>query len=129
MEKIDKKDMTGIAALLIHAAKIDENLTKNELVIIKSFIERFGNDLSPEVIFEEAKKMEGNSNQLLDFTNLIKKKPIEFKKEIIKELWNIIISDNTTDEYESNLMRRICGLIYFSDKLSGEIKLALMNKV
>ena len=61
-------------------------------------------------------------------SNLIKKNTVEIKSDIIEHLWKVIISDNTIDQYESNLMRRICGLIYFPDKLSAEIKLRILNK-
>ena len=71
--------------------------------------------------------IENNSNQLLSFTNIIKKNSMDVKKDIIEHLWKVIISDNTVDQYESNLMRRICGLIYFPDKLSAEIKLRIIN--
>ena len=73
-------------------------------------------------------RVENNSNQLLNYTNIIKQNSIEIKKDIIEHLWKVIISDNTVDQYESNLMRRICGLIYFPDKESAEIKLNLINK-
>ena len=79
-------------------------------------------------ILTDAEKIENNSNQLLNYTNILKKNSLEIKKDIIEHLWKVIISDNTIDQYESNLMRRVCGLIYFSDKESGEIKLKLMNK-
>jgi len=75
----------------------------------------------------KAEKLELNSNQLLDFTNLIKKESLESKTEIIRNLWKIIISDKKIDQFESNLIRRICGLIYFPDKLSGEIKLKILE--
>ena len=71
---------------------------------------------------KESEKLEENSNQLLNFTKIIKESSLELKREIIEQLWKILISDNNVDLYESNLMRRICGLIYFSDKESGEIK-------
>ena len=76
---------------------------------------------------KEAEKIESNSNQLLNYTNIIKQNSMETKKNIIEHLWKVIISDGTVDQYESNLMRRICGLIYFSDKDCGEIKLKLLN--
>ena len=76
---------------------------------------------------KESEKLEENSNQLLDFTKIIKESSVELKKEIVEQLWKILISDNNVDLYESNLMRRICGLIYFSDKQSGEIKMNLMK--
>ena len=76
---------------------------------------------------KEAEKIESNSNQLLNYTNIIKKNSTEIKSDIVEHLWKIIISDNAIDQYESNLMRRICGLIYFSDKMCGEIKLKLLK--
>mgnify|MGYP002065643072 FL=1 len=76
---------------------------------------------------KEAEEIEKNSNQLINFTNIIKKNDEEVKSDIIKHLWEIIISDKTIDQYESNLMRRICGLIYFPDKMSAEIKLRIIN--
>ena len=78
-------------------------------------------------ILKKAEEIENDSNQLLNYTNIIKENSIEVKKDIIEHLWKVIISDNTIDQYESNLMRRICGLIYFSDKECGEIKLKLIN--
>ena len=126
MNKIDKKQLTGIAALLVHAAKIDEHYSDKEKKIISLFIKSFAEKSdSVEEILKEAENLESNSNQLLDFTNIIKKNSQDFKTRIIKELWKIIISNDISDEYEANLMRRICGLIYFSDKLSGEIKMSL----
>ena len=83
----------------------------------------------PEWIFNEAEKAEKDSNQLINFTNIIKKNSLTSKSIVVKELWKIIISDKNVDEYESNLIRRICGLIYFPDKLSGEIKLKLINEL
>ena len=79
-------------------------------------------------ILKEAEEVESNSNQLLNYTNIIKENSIEIKKDIIEHLWKVIISDKTVDQYESNLMRRICGLIYFPDKECAEIKLKLLNK-
>ncbi len=126
MSKIDKKQLIGIAALLVHAAKIDEHYSDKEKNIILLFIKSFSEKGETiEEILKEAENLENNSNQLLDFTNIIKKNSQDFKTRIIKELWKIIISNDISDEYESNLMRRICGLIYFSDKLSGEIKMSL----
>tara|TARA_Y100001970_G_C13611484_1_gene545046 strand:- start:77 stop:469 length:393 start_codon:yes stop_codon:yes gene_type:complete len=128
-EKIKEQDLTGIVALLVHAAKIDEKYTEQEKSMLKIFINSL-TDNSNEIdkILTKAENLEENSNQLLEFTNIIKKKDVEFKSKVIKELWKIIISDKKLDEYESNLMRRICGLIYFPDKLSAEIKLQLTNK-
>ncbi len=126
MNKLDKKQLTGIAALLVHAAKIDEHYSDKEKKIILLFIKSFAEKSEfVEEILKEAENLEHDSNQLLDFTNIIKKNSQDFKARIIKELWKIIISNDISDEYEANLMRRICGLIYFSDKLSGEIKMSL----
>ena len=127
MKKLDKKSVIGITALLIHAANIDEIYSDREKELIKEFINSYLKDEDPNVILKKAEEVENNSNQLLNFTNIIKENPIEIKKDIVKNLWKIIISDNAIDQYESNLMRRICGLIYFSDKECGEIKLKLIN--
>ena len=80
-----------------------------------------------EKVMKESEKLEENSNQLLNYTKIIKDSPLKTKSEIIEQLWKILISDNNIDLYESNLMRRICGLIYFSDKESGEIKMRLIK--
>ena len=85
------------------------------------------NDEDANEVLKQAEKVESNSNQLLNYTNIIKENSIEVKKDIIEHLWKVIISDNTIDQYESNLMRRICGLIYFPDKECAEIKLKLIN--
>jgi uncharacterized tellurite resistance protein B-like protein len=127
MNKLDKKSVIGISALLVHAAKIDEIYSAHEKGLVKEFIKSYLNDEDVNLILKEAEEVENNSNQLLSFTNLIKKNSIETKKEIIEHLWRIIISDNTVDQYESNLMRRVCGLIYFSDKECAELKLKLIN--
>ena len=131
MEKseLDIKKLTAISALLIHAAKIDENYTKKEKTLISNFLKLFvkENQKLLDEILKESEKIENDSNQLLNFTNLIKKNSLESKKIVIKELWKIILSDNNSDEYESNLMRRICGLIYFPDKMSGEIKSKILK--
>jgi|TARA_B110000467_G_C18178204_1_gene399045 uncharacterized tellurite resistance protein B-like protein len=129
MENLDYKDLVAVTALLIHASKIDEHYSEEEKILINNFIKSLNtNNYDNIKIIDEAEQLEKDSNQLLTFTNIIKKKNEEFKTVIIKQLWKLIISDNSVDHYESNLMRRICGLIYFSDKLSGEIKLELLNK-
>ena len=125
---ISKESLKGIAALLVHVASIDENYTDHEKKIIKEFIASFSyKEAETEEILNQAEKLESDSIQLLSFTNLIKKETLEIKTEIIEHLWRIIISDQSIDQYESSLMRRICGLIYFPDKLSGEIKLKILN--
>jgi len=127
MSKLDKDSIIGISALLVHVAKIDEMYSKEEINLIKNFIKSYLESDNIDEIFKKAEDVEKNSNQLLSFTNIVKKNSIDIKTEIMEHLWKIIISDNKVDHYESNLMRRICGLIYFPDKESAEIKLRLMN--
>ena len=128
MKTLDQKDIIGITALLVHAAKIDEQYSDHEKILIKEFIKSYLKNSNNDEILIKAEKIEQNSNQLLNFTNIIKKNSIEVKSDIIEHLWKMIISDNKVDQYESNLMRRICGLIYFSDKMSAEIKMRLIDK-
>tara|TARA_B100000767_G_scaffold35922_1_gene30447 strand:- start:771 stop:1157 length:387 start_codon:yes stop_codon:yes gene_type:complete len=127
MNKLDKDSVTGISALLVHAAKIDEIYSEHEKDLIKSFIKSYLKDSDINEILKKAEEIENNSNQLLSFTNIVKNNSMDIKKDIVEHLWKVIISDNTVDQYESNLMRRICGLIYFPDKESAEIKLKLMK--
>ncbi|MAC45116.1 MAG: Tellurite resistance protein TerB [Pelagibacteraceae bacterium] len=127
MSKLDKESVIGISALLVHAAKIDENYSDHEKEIIKEFIKSYLKDENSDKILKKGEEIEKNSNQLLNYTNIIKQNSLEIKKDIIEHLWKVLISDNTVDQYESNLMRRICGLIYFSDKECAEIKLNLLN--
>ena len=127
MKKLNKENVLGLSALLVHAAKIDEIYSDHEKDLIKNFIRSYLTDNDIDKILRKAEEIEANSNQLLSFTNIIKKNSVELKKDIIEHLWKVIISDNTIDQYESNLMRRICGLIYFSDKECAEIKLKLLN--
>ena len=125
---INKESLKGITALLVHVANIDEAYTDKEKKIIKEFIASFSyNDADTEEMLNQAEKLESDSIQLLNFTNLIKKETLEIKTEVMEHLWKIIISDQSIDQYESSLMRRICGLIYFPDKLSGDIKLKILN--
>ena len=116
MNNLDKSSIIGISALLVHAAKIDEIYSDHEKDLIKNFIKSYLKDEDISEILKKAEDIENNSNQLLNFTNIIKQNTIDIKKNIIEHLWKVIISDNTIDQYESNLMRRICGLIYFPDK-------------
>ena len=127
MNKLDKESIIGISALLVHAANIDEIYSEHEKELVKDFINSYLKDVDANEILKKAEIIESNSNQLLDYTNIIKQNSIEIKKNIIEHLWKVLISDNTVDQYESNLMRRICGLIYFSDKECAEIKLKLLN--
>ena len=132
-KKNEKKDNNNIlvAALLIHAAKIDENYTEAEKTIIKKALMELGlvklNEANELLI--EAEKKEQDSNQILEFTQQIKKNPIEFRLKIIEILWKIVYSDGTSDNYESNLIRRVCGLLYISDKDSGDIKLKIKKSI
>ncbi len=128
MLKLELKEIIGITALLIHAAKIDEIYSEKEKKIILNFIKNNNNNVfSPEKILSDAEKLEEDSNQLLNYTKIIKDSSIKTKSEIIEQLWKILISDDKVDLYETNLMRRICGLIYFPDKECGEIKMKLMK--
>jgi len=127
MNNLDKESVIGISALLVHAAKIDEIYSDHEKDLIKDFIKSYLVNDDPYEMLKKAEKIEGDSNQLLNYTGIIKKTSIDIKKDIIEHLWKVIISDGTVDQYESNLVRRICGLIYFPDKESAEIKLKLIN--
>ena len=125
---MEKENLKKITALLVHVAKVDENYSDKEKNIIKNFIISFSySDKDSEIILEEAEKLESDSIQLFNFTSAIKKESLEVKTEVIEHLWKIIISDQSVDQYESTLMRRICGLIYFPDKLAGDIKLKFLK--
>ena len=128
----ENEDLIKILALLIHAAKIDENYSEKEKKLIISFVEISSNKkLDKEQInslVDQAEQYEKNSNQILEFTQKVKKMDINTKRRVVEFLWKIILSDNKSDVYESNLMRRICGLLYLPDKLSGEIKLDIIKQ-
>ena len=125
---MEKENLKKITALLVHIAKVDENYSEKEKNIIKNFIISFSyNEKDSEIILQEAEKLESDSIQLFNFTSTIKKESLEVKTEVIEHLWKIIISDQSIDQYESSLMRRICGLIYFPDKLAGDIKLKFLK--
>ena len=113
-----------IAALLIHAAKIDENYTDIEKKIIKKALVNLKNISSDqaEKLIKHAENIEEKSNQIVEFTREIKKYPMEFRLKIIEIIWKIVYSDGVSDSYESNLIRRICGLLYISDQDNGNIK-------
>ena len=117
------------AALLIHAAKIDENYTEKEKSIIKKTLIELGvkEDRLNE-IYNEAEDIEKNSNQILDFTREIKNSNDEFKVKITETLWSIIYSDGSSDMYEDNFMRRLTGLLYLDKKIVGDIKERIKNK-
>tara|TARA_B110000037_G_C16753005_1_gene356012 strand:+ start:117 stop:545 length:429 start_codon:yes stop_codon:yes gene_type:complete len=112
-----------IAALLIHAAKIDEAYDEKERNIIKKTLIELGADNSGiDALISEAAIIEKNSNQILDFTKEIKNAPESDKIKIIESLWRIIYSDDSADMYETNLMRRLSGLIYIDAKTMGNLK-------
>jgi uncharacterized tellurite resistance protein B-like protein len=115
--------LINTCALLVHAAKIDLNYTENEEEIIKKTLLELGaTKKNINEIIEEAKAIERNSNQILDFTREVKSLPEKDKIKIIEALWSIIYSNNDADMYETNLMRRLAGLLYISSKTMGDIK-------
>ena len=128
-KKVNFNNNILIMALLVHAAKIDENYTEIEKKIIIKAIMHLS-----ELSFEKTKellilaeKKEEESNQIIKFTGEIKKYSMEFRLKIIEIIWKIVYSDGTNDTYESNLIRRICGLLYISDKDNGIIKTKVQN--
>ena len=128
----ENEDLIKILALLVHAAKIDENYSEKEKKLIMRFAgmssnKKLGNEQINSLI-DQAEQYEKNSNQILEFTQEVKKMDFNTKRRVLEFLWKIILSDNKSDVYESNLMRRICGLLYLPDKLSGEIKLDIIRK-
>ena len=125
----DGGDLINVACLMIHAAKIDENYTDKEKTIIKNTLIKLDNnneDIDKVII--EAEKKESDSNHIQDFTKNVKAMDKENKIEIIKNIWDIILSDGNSDIYEENLMRRLAGLLYVDAKTMGEIKLEIQNK-
>ena len=115
--------LSKTASLLIHAAKIDEKYTNKEKELIKKTLIRLGaNENKINEILQEAEINEEKANKILDFTKIIQNKNEEFKIKIIEAMWNIIYSNNEADIYESNLMRRLAGLLYIDNKLMGKIK-------
>ena len=127
-ESLDNKNVL-VAALLIHAARIDENYTDIEKEIIKKALVELNNISSDQAknLIKFAEKKEEESNQIVEFTREIKKYSMEFRLKIIEIIWKIVYSDGTSDDYESNLIRRICGLLYISGKDNGIIKTKVQN--
>jgi len=127
-EKENKNDgnhlsLISVAALLIHSAKIDENFTEKEKSIIKNaLIEMGAAENNLDEILIEAETKEKDSNQILEFTKEVKNRSLDEKKIVIEALWTIIYSDEQADMYESNLMRRLSGLLYLDAKVVGDIK-------
>jgi len=117
------QEILKTAALLVHAAKIDENYSNKEREIIKKALsELFLEEKNIDEVIKEAENIESNSNQILNFTKEIKNLNEERKKKIIETLWKIIYSDSLSDIYEANLMRRLTGLLYLDSKVVGDIK-------
>ena len=129
-ENINNKNVL-ITALLIHAAKIDDNYTDVEKKIIKKALISLNTVTSSEAeeLLKKGEKIEQESNQIVAFTREIKKNSMEFRLKIIEILWKIVYSDGSSDSYESNLIRRVCGLLYISDRDSGMIKLKIKNSM
>tara|TARA_B100000989_G_scaffold217733_1_gene165936 strand:- start:1208 stop:1630 length:423 start_codon:yes stop_codon:yes gene_type:complete len=125
----DHLTLISVAALLIHSAKIDENFTEKERSIIKnSLIEMGADENNLDEIIRNAELKEKDSNQILEFTKEVKNKSVDEKKIVIKALWNIIYSDENADMYETNLMRRLSGLLYLDPKVVGDIKEEIKSK-
>ncbi len=123
MKDDDHLSLISVASLLIHSAKIDENFTQKEKDIIKkALIEMGANKDNLDEIIRDAELKEKDSNQILEFTKEVKNKSIEEKKIVIEALWTIIYSDEQADIYETNLMRRLSGLLYLDSKVVGDIK-------
>ena len=121
--EIENSYLIKVCALLVHAAKIDENYTESEEEIIKKTLLELGADKKDiSITIQEAKNIEENSNQILDFTKEVKNLPEADKIKIIEALWSIIYSNNDADIYETNLMRRLAGLLYIDSSTMGDIK-------
>ena len=128
-EDNENNNLSKVAALLIHAAKIDENFSKSEETIIKQTLLQIGvKNQNLEKVFSDGKKIEENSNQILEFTKEVKNMDENDKIKIVETLWKIIYSNNKADIYETNLMRRLSGLLYIDNRLMGDIKEKIKNK-
>ena len=129
-DKKKENDLIKVSALLIHAAKIDQNYSSQEQKIIKQTLREFGaDDENLEKILKNGEKIENDSVQILDFTREIKNMSQENKVKIIETLWRIIYSNNEADMYETNLMRRLSGLLYIDSKLMGDIKKRIEKEI
>ena len=125
----DHLSLTSVAALLIHSAKIDQNFTEKEKDIIKKALIEMGADRNNlDEIVKDAEIKEQDSNQILEFTKEVKNKNVDEKMIVIEALWNIIYSDEDADIYETNLMRRLSGLLYLDPKIVGDIKEKIKSK-
>jgi uncharacterized tellurite resistance protein B-like protein len=130
IEKQNNNQLIKIAALMIHAGKIDENFSKQEEVIIKQALLKMGaNKENIQEIIEQSKIIEENANQILDFTKEVKVMDDKKKIEIIETLWRIIYSNKDADIYETNLMRRLAGLMYIDNKIMGSIQEKIKKEI
>ena len=130
IEKQSNNQLIKIAALMIHAGKIDENFSKQEEMIIKQALLKMGaNTENIQEIIEQSKIIEENANQILDFTKEVKMMDEEKKIEIIETLWRIIYSNKDADIYETNLMRRLAGLMYIDNKIMGSIQEKIKKEI
>ena len=130
IEKQNNNQLIKIAALMIHAGKIDENFSKQEEMIIKQALLKMGaNTENIQEIIEQSKIIEENANQILDFTKEVKAMDNEKKIEIIETLWRIIYSNKDADIYETNLMRRLAGLMYIDNKIMGSIQEKIKKEI
>ena len=129
-KKGNERNLVKIGALLIHTAKIDENYSKEEEEIIKKTLQSLGaEENSLNHLIEMAKKCEEDANQILDFTKEIKNLEDADKIKILKSLWRIVYSNKNADIYETNLMRRLAGLLYIDSKVMGNIKKEIQNEI
>ena len=130
IEKQSNSQLIKIAALMIHAGKIDENFSQQEEMIIKKALLKMGaNTENIQEIIEQSKVIEENANQILDFTKEVKMMDEEKKIEIIETLWRIIYSNKDADIYETNLMRRLTGLMYIDNKIVGSIQEKIKKEI
>ena len=128
-QKNNDSDLVNVACLMIHAAKIDENYTDKEKIIIKNTLIKLDNNNEDiDKVILKAEKKETDSNHIQDFTKNIKAMDKKNKIEIIKNIWSIVLSDGNSDIYEENLMRRLAGLLYIDSKTMGDIKLDIQSK-
>ena len=129
LDKNENNHFINVAALLIHAAKIDENYSNKEAEIIRQTLIKIGakNENINEIL-EKGKKIEEDSNQILDFTKEVKNMDNQKKIEIVENLWRIVYSNNEADVYETSLMRKLAGLLYIDSDVMGNIKTKIMKE-
>ena len=129
-DKNESSNLSKVAALLIHAAKIDENFSKSEEIIIKQTLLQIGvKNENLDEVFSDGKKIEEDSNQILEFTKEVKNMEENAKIKIVETLWRIIYSNKEADIYETSLMRRLGGLLYIDSKLMGDIKEKIKKEI